>query len=615
MESNNSTPQTSTDTSHHSLPSLILSKLYSFLPNQDYTRHNPSPSHQDLLRSATTYQEWFKAANALDSINGLEEWQAIHQSADYDWELIQARLSQLEDTRQSNPSISEIIFQLQTNLTRNLGDMSNPKLYSKFLTATKSLIDMYLDEVVLQLNLICDHSVDSDQEPELTFEAKHTFFMNTRQVFGRTAIMLSGGLCHLGVLRCLFKERLLPRIISGTSAGSVVAAVVCTRTDEDLATSFEHIEDYNFEMFEEIEHPDTPLRRLQRLLTKGGLFDAEVLKRSIVDNVGYVTFQEAFNKSHRILNIAVSTNTLHDMPQLLNYLTAPDVCKYKVKAKDSVIKTNSVSRLSSCSVPLVYAPTQLMAKDKNGNTVPWDPSNAKGYMDGTVDNDLPMERLSELFHINHFIVCQVNPHVWPFMSNSHTTQASQITSFCLKIVKNECQHRFTQMKEIGVLPLLFHKLNAVFDQKYTGDITIVPELGKMDFVRVLSNPTAWDLESFILCGERATWPKMEIIKNSLRVELAIDAILYRLRLSKFTGGSQPNDLRDFPSKMDIVDYRAIQTRPGLANHHSKSAQSVRQYSESGDFEQESGGSQTDSELDKDRQDQKLKRKLYMTAGE
>ena len=39
---------------------------------------------------------------------------------------------------------------------------------------------------------------------------------------------------QLGVCRALSKEGLLPRIISGSSAGAMVAAHVCVRTDEEL---------------------------------------------------------------------------------------------------------------------------------------------------------------------------------------------------------------------------------------------------------------------------------------------------------------------------------------------------------------------------------------------
>lgn len=32
------------------------------------------------------------------------------------------------------------------------------------------------------------------------------------------------------------------------------------------------------------------------------------------------------------------------------------------------------------------------------------------YSDGSLENDLPMQQLSELFNVNHFIISQVNPH-------------------------------------------------------------------------------------------------------------------------------------------------------------------------------------------------------------
>ena len=34
---------------------------------------------------------------------------------------------------------------------------------------------------------------------------------------------------------------------------------------------------------------------------------------------------------------------------------------------------------------------------------------------GSIQSDLPMQRLSEIFNVNHFIVCQVNPHIVPVL--------------------------------------------------------------------------------------------------------------------------------------------------------------------------------------------------------
>jgi predicted acylesterase/phospholipase RssA len=50
----------------------------------------------------------------------------------------------------------------------------------------------------------------------------------TRHAYGRSALCLSGGgargVYHLGVIKALSEANLLPRVISGSSAGSLIAA-------------------------------------------------------------------------------------------------------------------------------------------------------------------------------------------------------------------------------------------------------------------------------------------------------------------------------------------------------------------------------------------------------
>ncbi len=49
--------------------------------------------------------------------------------------------------------------------------------------------------------------------------------------------MLSGGaslgLYHMGVLKTLIENDLLPRVVSGASAGSIVASLMATRNDSE----------------------------------------------------------------------------------------------------------------------------------------------------------------------------------------------------------------------------------------------------------------------------------------------------------------------------------------------------------------------------------------------
>jgi predicted acylesterase/phospholipase RssA len=83
-----------------------------------------------------------------------------------------------------------------------------------------------------------------------------------------------------------------------------------------------------------------------------------------------------------------------DSLRLLNYLTAPNVLVWSAS-------------LASCAIPGIYAPVELLKKDENGKLSPYMEGGAPiKWEDGSVQADLPMQRLSELFNINHFIASQ-----------------------------------------------------------------------------------------------------------------------------------------------------------------------------------------------------------------
>jgi hypothetical protein len=91
---------------------------------------------------------------------------------------------------------------------------------------------------------------------DLTLEMKLRFFQETRHSLGRSALLLSGGitlgLYHMGVVKVLYTHGLLPRVISGSSAGSVVAGILGCLTDDEIPQTFEDgYLDLNF--FEKIE--------------------------------------------------------------------------------------------------------------------------------------------------------------------------------------------------------------------------------------------------------------------------------------------------------------------------------------------------------------------------
>ena len=68
-------------------------------------------------------------------------------------------------------------------------------------------------------------------------EERLAFFTEKRHTYGRSALLASGGaifgLYHVGVFQELLNQRLLPKIINGSSMGSIFAALVCALTPEE----------------------------------------------------------------------------------------------------------------------------------------------------------------------------------------------------------------------------------------------------------------------------------------------------------------------------------------------------------------------------------------------
>ncbi|CAG8795188.1 31306_t:CDS:2, partial [Racocetra persica] len=280
---------------------------------------DPRAYYKHLLDVASNYEQWSEAAKMLDQVEGKDLWKNDAKSPDYDYDLLQQRLQQLKKARKSG-DLSHMTFLLKTSLARNLGDMGQPKLYAYTHIGTKRLIESYIAEVVKQMNIICDTESD-----DISTKDKLEFFINTRQSFGRTALLLSGGATF--VIKCLYECKLLPRIISGASSGSIFAALLCTKTDDEIPETLRTLSssEFHLEVFERSSEPETWLVRINRFLKQGVFFDADILKECMRRNIPDMTFQEAYNRTRRILNITVSTSTVYEMPRLLNYLTAPDV--------------------------------------------------------------------------------------------------------------------------------------------------------------------------------------------------------------------------------------------------------------------------------------------------
>ncbi|KAI0191014.1 acyl transferase/acyl hydrolase/lysophospholipase [Xylaria flabelliformis] len=499
------------------------------------------------MHNADSCSQWDAAAQELDILEGNEEWKADMSVGDYNPEILAARLKDLDEARTAGDTRA-MMHLIRTALSRDLGGMGNIDLYRHSHRGTKKLIERYVESAIQTINTLVERSSpyphshhDNHFGPRDLLDG----MLYARQSFGRSALLLSGGgtfgMTHIGVLKALFEAKLLPRIISGASAGSIVCAVFCAKTDDEIPQVVEQFPDGDLAVFEEQGNEDGLLDHLRRLLTEGNWSDIKHLTRVMRDLLGDITFQEAYNRTRRICNICVSTASIYELPRLLNYVTAPNVMIWSAVA-------------ASCSVPVVFSAGALLVKNPlTGEHSPWNPT-PQGWIDGSVDNDLPMTRLSEMFNVNHFIVSQVNPHVVPFLVKDDTTpcppnnnnnsiiykEESDWLRTITTIAKAEALHRMQVMAEIGVFPNLITKLRSILSQRYSGDINILPAIGVFDLPKVLKNPTAEFMTRSCLLGERATWPKLSRIWDRCAIELALDRAVHALRARVVFSKSQVN---------------------------------------------------------------------------
>jgi len=462
---------------------------------------------EQALADAQSYEEWVAGARQHDEVTGRSEWKKRERSSLYDYRTIRARLDGLRKCRARGDD-KGLLFTLNEGIHGNMGGMGNAALYAVAKYGTKDLIIEYIDEIADSLRYLA--RLDS---PEITFAEKLDFFQRASQCFGRSALMLSGGAAlgnfHIGVIKTLVAEGLLPRVISGASAGAVFAAMVGTNTPDELKKFFK-VENLLTAAKQEASifrrFWDHGYRKLDR--------DAVV---AMIDNfVPDLTFEEAYRLTRRQINITVSPAEPMQKVRLLNAITSPNVL-----VRSAV--------LASVAVPGVFPPVTLMAKDKEGVVKPYLPS--RRWIDGSYSDDLPAKRLARLYGVNHYIVSLTNPYVLPFIEDPAHTGEIRKTAFRLikagmheyATIMGRLNRRF--MKDFPRIEAALSLYFSVLSQSYTGDINIIYRFYMKDPRRLLTFLTPEEMMEMIRQGERATWPKVEAIRNTTKIGRILDDLL------------------------------------------------------------------------------------------
>lgn len=137
--------------------------------------------------------------------------------------------------------IFDLMFTLRGGVGRNHFGLLHEGLFSRAMAGSKLLIETYHNVVCAALEFVCDAPVAPNDE-SIPSESRLAFFNETRHAYGRTAFLCSGGAAlgfyHVGVVKALMQNGLMPRVLGGSSAGSIVTGIVATRTDEECFRDF-----------------------------------------------------------------------------------------------------------------------------------------------------------------------------------------------------------------------------------------------------------------------------------------------------------------------------------------------------------------------------------------
>lgn len=383
--------------------------------------------------------------------------------------------------------------------------------------ALKSTEELKMSQFRLALDLISKSSSSeikriealTDTLIEKITQLDEASIHDMKAFMGKSALCLSGGATfaffHLGVLRCMAENNALPSVISGSSAGSLMASFAGIFTDNELSQFIRPQSHIFFKAFSE-----RSITCIHRLITEGSFLSNERMRDLSQSCFGDITFNEAFERTGRVLNITMTSMDDKSQTIVLNHINAPNVVIWS-------------AILGSSSLPFILKPQRLVVKEKDGKLSYWQ-SYGQSWTDGSLQSDVPFQQL-RILGVNYFIVSQCNPHVAPFLIidplSEFYTDVSGI-HLLLSFLRLEMVKWHFWLSDLNLVPN-FGLVNwkKLFLQQFIGDTTIsLPPSTPMlwALLRFFKDPGEKGLDRFILEGQRLTWPYIAKLKCINRIE-------------------------------------------------------------------------------------------------
>ncbi len=508
----------------------VFTRFYIYLYEQVITWRGNRQRFRRQLQQATSYQDWIRSAKKLDTYLHNDSWKEKPTYAYYDsrtilrvhQQMIKLRQraesdehgrSQLKSMGNEHSAVEDLRALVEASLKNNFAGFENPRLYSETYYGTKDAVQDFIEEAEASLSFLL-------RTTQLDMENKRALFKHLGSNFGRTALCLSGGATfayyHFGLAKALLDADLLPEVITGTSGGALVAALLCTRTDEELAKLLVPALANRITACEE-----DIMVWLKRWYATGARFDSvQWAKKCAWMTRGSLTFKEAYQRTGRILNVTCVPSDPHSPTILANYITAPDCVVWSAV-------------LASAAVPGILNPVVLMKKNKDGTLSPY--SFGHRWKDGSLKTDIPLKALNLHFNVRFSIVSQVNPHINIFFFSSRGTVGKPVQhrrgrgwrggfvgSAIEQYLKLDLQKWLKVLRHLELLPRpLGQDWSELWLQRFSGTITIWPKSITSDFIYILSDPTPQRLARMIHVGQQSAFPTLKFIANRAKLERII----------------------------------------------------------------------------------------------
>ena len=465
------------------------------------------------VQGATSYSSWRRAAAKLDMLRGNPSGGRCAKNITARRKHMRRLIDACKAAR-NEETTAALIVALRTacSIIRYEQDepLLAPHLYSINHTGTNVGTRKYVDTVVEAIALIKDIKPDAVDQ--------------LRASYGNTALCLSGGAAncyyHLGLIKCLLERSMLPKHFSGASGGSMIGAVICSRTDDELRGFF--ASSNLCKKFNAIEG-ETIFGMLTRYLRTGAAFDPQVWNgkvRKLIHPEGQ-TFLEAYERTGRTLTITVFNGVTHS--QHLNYKSAPHVLI-------------SSAVLASSALPIFLPAIELKRKDPVSGAIEPHTTLGRFWRDGSFKDELPFGALKEHFNVNWTIVSQVEPHLVPFFFENRGSPGEMVahnqgrgwrggfvSSYLERLLKLELIKWMSLVRDFKLMPNVFgNDVSSVFLGKWHGDCTVCAPLYFKDYLNLVSDPsTPSKINGYINGGEQATWRKIGMIADRWNIESAL----------------------------------------------------------------------------------------------